>query len=105
MAVHFCEVEHKTAVVSMNKMCEKPPRSATDILLMPSLFCFVPGKLADSAEWLRNARPRLGRLLAQLDGRFTNVETRPRRAQPLNLGGAMAMAMKRGTRLNIWAMF
>ena len=53
MAVHFCEVEHKTAVVSMNKMCEKPPRSATDILLMPSLFCFVPEKAPDGSEWLR----------------------------------------------------
>jgi len=32
VAVHFREVEYTTAVVSMNKMCEKPLQSATDIL-------------------------------------------------------------------------
>lgn len=41
VVVHFCEVENKTAVVSMNKMCEKPHQSATDVLLVPSLFCFL----------------------------------------------------------------
>jgi hypothetical protein len=29
VAVHFREVEYTTAVVSMNKMCEKPLQSAT----------------------------------------------------------------------------
>ena len=35
------------------KMCEKPPQSGTDILFMPSLFCFIPEKLSDLSEWLR----------------------------------------------------
>jgi len=41
VAVHFCEVEYTTAVVSMNKMCEKSPQigDGHSAHAEPILFC------------------------------------------------------------------